>query len=49
MFTLPEITEKEIIKYLQDVYGLNVYRVSFLPIGADYNIVGSKVKKLQKY
>ncbi|HEO8433329.1 TPA: aminoglycoside phosphotransferase family protein [Legionella pneumophila] len=37
MLTKPDLKDKEIVKCLQDAYGLDVKVISFLPIGADFN------------
>lgn len=37
MLTKPDLKDKEIVKCLQDFYGLDVKVISFLPIGADFN------------
>jgi spectinomycin phosphotransferase len=37
MLTKPNINDEEIIACLQDAYRLNVAKISFLPIGADFN------------
>ena len=37
MLIKPNLIDEEIIKYLQDTYGLNITKISFLPLGADLN------------
>ena len=37
MLTKPEINDQEIIKCLQNAYGLRVRHIYFLPLGADFN------------
>ncbi len=37
MLTKPDIEDEEIVRCLRDTYGLNVEKISFLPLGADLN------------
>ena len=37
MLIKPNLTNEEIMRCLQDAYGLNVETISFLPLGADFN------------
>lgn len=37
MLTKPDLKDEAIIQCLQDAYGLNVKKISFLPLGADLN------------
>ena len=37
MLKKPEINDTKIIKYLENIYGLRVDKIVFLPLGADFN------------
>lgn len=37
MLTKPDLKDEKIIQCLQDAYGLQVDKISFLPLGADFN------------
>lgn len=37
MLTKPDLKDEEIVRCLRDAYGLNVDKVLFLPLGADFN------------
>ena len=37
MLIKPDLKDEEIVRYLQDAYGLTVDKVTFLPLGADFN------------
>jgi spectinomycin phosphotransferase len=37
MLIKPDLKDKEIIVCLRDAYGLNIEKVEFLPLGADFN------------
>ena len=37
MLTAPNLKDEEIIACLQNAYGLTVEKITFLPIGADFN------------
>ncbi len=37
MLIKPDLKDEEIVRCLRDAYGLNVEKISFLPLGADFN------------
>jgi spectinomycin phosphotransferase len=39
MLIKPDLKDEAIVRCLQDNYGLNVEKISFLPLGADFNTV----------
>ena len=39
MLIRPDLADEEIVRCLRDAYGLNVDKISFLPLGADLNTV----------
>ena len=43
MLIKPDLPDEEIIRCLQNAYGLEVKSISFLPIGADFNTVVYRV------
>ncbi len=49
MLIKPDLTDEEIIKFLQNTYGLLVTKISFLPLGADLNTAVYQVKANNSY
>lgn len=48
MLIKPDLKDEAIISCLQDNYGLNVEKISFLPLGADFNTVVYRVTTSNK-
>jgi spectinomycin phosphotransferase len=45
MLIKPDLKDEEIIACLQDAYGLSVEKITFLPIGADFNTAVYRMTK----
>jgi spectinomycin phosphotransferase len=48
MLTKPDLNDQEIISCLYDIYGLDVAKISFLPLGADFNTAVYRVTATDK-